>query len=511
LSTAVRGLESWRWYWRLYRDPMSCLMEAHRRFGAISVFENPVPGPRHGLRYMLVVGAALNRDLLGRTDFQPSGQVLKGPRGSAQQRIRHGLLKMHGEEHRTHRRAMQPPFGKSAVMSTVPLMAPLIDEMIDRWRVGEPLDVLDEMRTLSNWLAANVLFGNEDFANSRRIGELIDRWVDLDAATRRWGGVERDLPGSPYRRELRHAEILEATMREMIERKRRAGATNADVMSMLIRAADSGGSGMTDDAVIAHSITLYGASFETTTSALTWTLFLLAQHPQCAARLHDEVSSQLTDWPPTSQTLDSMTYLDAVIRESMRLMPPVPVSFRRVTRPSEFAGMQVRTGDKVGLSHFLTHRDPAVFPDPQRFDPARWFKSKPDPYQYIPFSAGARLCIGSVFAMTELKLVIARIVQKYRMATIPGTRIDPVVHLVLKPRRGLPMIPHLQDRSFTRVPVTGNILKYIDLVSPEAPEEAPAAAQPLPRRSPSARGDDPRPVRSAETAPPQQAARAGQQ
>jgi cytochrome P450 len=329
------------------------------------------------------------------------------------------------------------------------------------------------MRTLANWVAANVLFGNEDISASLQIGRLIDRWLVLDAKTRRWGAVERDLPGTPYRRELRHAEVLEGMIGRLIAQKRSAGSSHADVLSMLVRAADSGESGMSDDDLIAHSTTLYGVSFETTACALAWTLFLIAQHPECAARLHDEVCKQMVDWPPTGDALDSMTYLDAVIRESMRLMPPVPVTFRRVTRPLEFAGMQLEPGDKVGLSHFLTHRDPAAFPNPKRFDPSRWFGDRPDPYQYMPFSAGSRLCLGAIFAMTEMKLVVARIMQRYRLTVVPGTTIDPVVHLVLKPRKGLPMIAHPQDRAFSRVPVRGSIQRLIE--SPSSAVEPVAA------------------------------------
>ena len=476
---SVRGFASWRWYLGFYRDPLSCLTEAFRRFGPVAVFENPLPGPRRGHRYVLAVGSGLNRQVLSRDDdFHPSGQVLKGPPGSAQQRMRYGILKMNGAEHRCHRRAMQPPFSKKSVTAMVPLMAPLIDQVIDRWQIGKPLEVYAEMRTLSNWVAANVLFGNEDFAASLHIGELIDRWVVLDAETRRWGMVERDLPGTPYRRELRHAEVLEDTMRKLIAQKRSEGSQGADVLSMLIRAADSGESEMSDDDLIAHSITLYGASFETMTSSLAWTLFLIAQHPKCAARLHDEVSQHMVAWPATMEALDSMTYLDAVIRESMRLVPPVPVTFRRVTRPLELEGMRLNAGDKVILSHFLTHRDPAVFPNPDRFDPSRWFGARPDPYQHMPFSAGPRLCLGAFFAMTELKLAIARIVQRYRMAVVPGARLDPILHLVVKPRKGMPMIPYRQDRAFSPAPVTGNIVKLIDFASPEPDQDVLAAPDP---------------------------------
>ncbi len=361
---------------------------------------------------------------------------------------------------------MQPPFSKTSVATTTRLMAPLIDEIIDQWQPGKPIDMFSEMRVLSNWVAANVLFGNEDIAASLHIGDLIDRWIVLEARTRRWGMIERDLPGLPYRTELRHAERLEDTIRKMLEQKRVAGLSGGDVLSVLLRAADSREAGMKDADLIAHSVSLYGASFETTAGALAWTLFLIAQHPLCAARLHDEVS-QLEEWPPDSSALESSPFLDAVVRESLRLMPSVPFTFRRPARPLEFAGVPLRLGDKVVVSQFLTNRDPDVFPDPYRFDPSRWFGPRPTPYQYIPFNAGPRMCLGAGFATAEIKLVVARIMQKYRLTVVPQARIDATVHLVLKPRSGLPMNAHPQDRAFQRSPVRGNILQLIDLVSPE--------------------------------------------
>jgi cytochrome P450 len=487
----LRGFESWRWYRRFFRDPLPCLIEVRRRFGPLSVFENPLPGPRRGERFVLAVGADFNRQVLGApADFRSSGHSLKGPPGSAQRRIRRGILAMHGEVHRCHRRLMQPAFSRAAVASTIPLMAPLIDEIIDRWQVGEPLDMFDEMRTVANWVAANVLFGNEDFSASLNIGRMIDRWLVLDGETRKWGMIELDLPGTPYRRQLRHAEALEATIRQLIEAKRRTQSSSDDVLSMLIRAVDSGGSGMSDDDLIAHTISLYGASFETTASALAWTMFLIAQHPACAARLHDEVCAGAGDWPPDSRALEAMPFLDAVIYESMRLMAPVPVTFRRVTRPLDLGGVRLKSGDKVILSPFLTHREPDLFPNPKRFDPSRWLGSRPDPYHYIPFSGGPRPCVGASFAMIEMKLVVARVMQRYRMTVVPGARIDAAVHFTLKPWHGLPIVVHPQDRAFGRSPLTGNINELVDLVSAErewheGPERPGLAqdAQPPPRRS----------------------------
>ena len=473
----LRGLEAWRWYLRFYANPLKCLNEVRRQFGPMIVFENTLPGPQAGARYVMVSGGALNRAVLGRpVDFRPSGLVLNGPPGSALRRLRQGIFQMHGDVHRRHRRMMRPSFSTGAVASTVPSVAPLVDQIIDKWKVGEPLDILQEARTLSNSVAAKVLFGAEDFAASLHVGSLIDRLATLDAQRRRWGMLEYNLPGTPYRRELDHAELLEKDILYLIEQKRRSGSMGDDVLSLLMRARDSG-SGMSDNDLIAHSLSLYGASFETTASAIAWTLFLIAQHPRFAGRLLDELSEGLDSWPPDPRKLEALPLLDAAVSESVRLLPPVPVTLRRVTGRVELEGVQLEPGNKIILSQFLTHRDPAVFPNPDRFDPSRWLRSRPDAYEYIPFSVGPRACLGGFFAITEIKVAVARIMQKYRLMAVPGMRIDTVLDFVLKPRGGLPMIVHRQDSAFSRSPVTGSVREAVDLVSPEIEPMAPTAVR----------------------------------
>ena len=130
----------------------------------------------------------------------------------------------------------------------------------------------------------------------------------------------------------------------------------------------------------------------------------------------------------------------------------------------------LRTGDKVLLSHFATHRDPHVFPRPERFDPKRWFSIQPDPYQYVAFSAGSRLCLGYSFAQLELKLAVARVMSRFSIGVQPGAVIDGVVQLTLRPAHGIPMVVSAQDRAFAAAPVTGNIHRMITM-----PDRSPAA------------------------------------
>ena len=457
------GASSWRRYLHYLRDPLDFFSSMQREHGAMAGLGNPIPLMGGKRRFILTSGAQYNPIVLGRTDlFRPGGQVLRGPRNSAHYRIRQGLFSMYGAHQTADRRMMQPPFLKPVMASYVGAMSQLVDTFIDRWRNLERVDMYEEMRRLSNWVAAHLLFGSDDFHASRRFGETIEQWLLLDSAARARLSVV-DLPGSTFRRVLRKAEDVEAMMKAEIQRKRDAAAGGSDVLSILIDASAKDPAALPEWRLIAHAVILYAASFETTANALAWTLFLIAQHPKVAAELHEEIDGAATNWPPDCRTLDELPLLDGVLKESMRLLPPVAYTFRTPMAPVEIDGLNLGIKDKILLVHYLTHRDPAVFPNPNRFDPKRWFGAKPDPYEYVAFSAGPRLCLGVSFAQLELKLTIARIMQRFRFALIPGSQIDAGVQLTLRPMSGVPMTVAPQDRDFAAAKVTGNIHRIVEL------------------------------------------------
>lgn len=458
----LRGAASWRWYAHYLRDPLGCLIAAEKQFGPLVVFGNPLPLWRGGRRFVVAIGAPYNRAVLGQPDvFRPGGQVLSGPKGSAQRRLRDGIFSMSGGKHRRHRRIMQPPFLKPAVAGYAPVMARLIDQVIDSWRDGEERDLYRDMRTLSNWVAAYLLFGNHDFDASIRVGKEIEAWLLLDAEARA-GLFGFQVLGGAYRRLLRQGERLEGIMREAVARNREANAGD-DALSVLVRAFDAGEGRMREQDLIAHAVILYAASFETTANVLAWTLFLVAQHPSVATALLREINEKLTGWPPDAEAIDRLPMLNAVTQEALRLLPPVPYTFRTADEETVLGPLKLRRGDKVILSHYLTHRDPAVFPQPNRFDPARWFAARPDPYAFIPFSAGPRLCLGYSFALLELKMTVARVVQRYRLQVRPGAAIDGTIQLTLRPRGGIPVTVHAQDGAFAAGRVFGNIHGMVHL------------------------------------------------
>jgi cytochrome P450 len=198
---------------------------------------------------------------------------------------------------------------------------------------------------------------------------------------------------------------------------------------------------------------MFNASCETTSTALSWTMYLLAQHPSVYADLHDEVTAAIGDAAPSLDSLDQMPLLEHVLKESMRICPPVPTVARVAQETMEVEGLEIQEGDRIFCSNYMTHHWPQLYDNPQRFDPSRWEMHKPGPYDYVPFGAGSHVCIGFDFSMQLLRITLAMLVQRYRFSMMPDAQIDRKCTSIMGFKYGLPMQIHEQDRSFGK-PVT---------------------------------------------------------
>ena len=459
----MRGPQAARWYLRFFRDPIAALRRAHAELGPVSAAGNVVPLPQREKLHVIALGPEYNHQVLGDPDrFRTTGQGIGGPRDSAQRRLRYGLTRSQRGRHARQRQFMLPPFQKKAVEGYCGEMVAVTDKLLGQWTPGSVVDVWREMRKLTLEISSQILFAREDPARSHQLGEMIGAWIAQGFSARVWS-LMLDLPGLPYRGLLRHAEAIEREILAMLDEKRRAGATGSDLVSMLVAANQQGERWMSDEDLIGQVAIAFAASYETTANAMTWTLFLLAQHPQVAQMLLDELDAVMGGAPPTVETLARAPLLEAVVKESLRILPPVPYTIRVARARMPIGPFVVTRGDRVILSHYVTHHLPELYANPERFDPERWFTLKRGPYEYLPFSAGPRLCIGYSFAMQALKLSTAMILQRFRFSLVPGTRIDRSVQVTMSPQRGLPMSLHPPDRRFEAVPVRGNIREMVDL------------------------------------------------
>ena len=235
---------------------------------------------------------------------------------------------------------------------------------------------------------------------------------------------------------------------------------------MLLHTQDEeSGMQLTEDEILGHMGVFFAAGHETSANTLTWTLLLLAQHPQVAADLLDEVEGVLHGDPPTVEQLQRLPLLDRVVKESMRVLPSAPWNWRVLSQPTEFGGYTLPAGTEIFVSIYHTHHMPDLYPQPEVFDPGRWEHIAPSIFEYQPFSAGPRMCIGASFAIMEIKIILAMLLQRYRLQCLPRPTVNRSGLVVITPKGGLPMSIHQQDRQFTQGVggIHGNIREMVTL------------------------------------------------
>jgi cytochrome P450 len=446
-------------------DPIGAMQWVYDRYGPLVAAEFELPFGRKPQRFLLAVGARFNEPILSDpVTFHSSGPMLPGPQGSAQRRIRAGLVSMNGVPHEHYRRLLLPPFRRTAVDYMVGRIRETVDSWIQDWPMGRVVDLWPLVKDVSQHVAITSLFGADEssnFAEPLAAAELINEHLHM-AGSGQVRVCPINLRGLPYRKMLHHAERVESTLTAWAK-KRRGKLQSNDLLSLIVNSPNEFGNLPDDVQASAHLLTIFGASYETCQTALIWALFLLAQHPDTAAALLDELSMLPADGSLSADGLEKCWLLDAVIKESMRLLPTVPFQVRKAVCDTKLGDCEIKNKTRVILSPFLTNRLSAIYPDGDCFKPERWSGIQPSQFEYLAFSAGPRTCIGYWFALTFLKIAIAQILRRYRWTLVPGVRIDRQISVTMSPSRGVPVTIHAQDRRFQASPIVGNIRQLVRL------------------------------------------------
>ena len=223
----------------------------------------------------------------------------------------------------------------------------------------------------------------------------------------------------------------------------RDGDGSDDLLDRLFAARDEEtGEGMDDKQIRDEVVTLMLAGHETSAMALSWTLYLLATHPDVEERLCEHLEANLHGAPAETEDLARLSYLKQVVQEAMRLYPPVWGYVRRAERETELGGYVLPANAWVGVVTYALHRHPEFWPDPERFDPDRFEPDRVrdrDFFAYLPFAAGPRTCIGAGMAMLEIQLILAQLVPRFRIRVVPDHPIETEAKVTLKPRHGIPV------------------------------------------------------------------------
>lgn len=416
------------------RDPLDYQLRARERYG--DVFRSRI-GPT--LVHFLYHPDHVRRVLYDRQKNYPRGwhyRLLRRLLGN-------GLVSSEGEHWRRQRRLTQPAFHRQRLGGYARVMVEATSGLLDGWAgdgpAGDGMDIGAEMSRLTLAIAGLTLFSRDPSQKADVVGGAFG--VLAGYLEQRFNHPLAALPAwvpTPGNRRMKDAvRNLNGVVLALIHERRREGRDHGDLLSMLMQARDEEtGDAMTEGQLCSEALTFLVAGQETTATALTWTWFLLGSHPSVRRRVREEVGRVLGDRRPTIEDVPRLTATRMAVEESMRLCPPVWAVAREAAQDDEVGGYRIPAGSTVIVSPFVTHRHPACWDRPEEFDPDRFTPDRVAERPkgaYFPFLGGPHQCIGNEFAMLEMCLIVATVLQRFDVELLPGQVIRPKAALTLRP------------------------------------------------------------------------------
>jgi cytochrome P450 len=350
-----------------------------------------------------------------------------------------GILVTDGEFWKKQRKLVQPAFHTNRISEYAETMVAYTEEMLQEWADSSRRDIAEEMMKLTLRIVARTLFNTDIRANIGEIDatmEAINESSGSDTLVPSW------IPSPKELKTRKAIRAMDAYVYGLIKERRANVKDEGDLLSMLLLAEGEDGSKMTDTQLRDEAVTLFLAGHETTANTLNWTFFYLAQNPEVEAKLHEELDRVLAGRRPTLADLRQLPYTEKVIKESMRFMPAVSGVGRKAIEAIQIGDYLIEKGSSLILNFYTTQRDSRYWEEPLRFMPERFTAEKEKEqhrYAYIPFGAGARVCVGFSFAIMEANLLLATIAQNYQLRLDEGQVVIPMARITTYPKDGLPM------------------------------------------------------------------------
>jgi cytochrome P450 len=397
------------------RSPLGPLKILARHVGRF--FQIPLPG----FRPYVVFGPEANRKVL----VTERGKLLWRNTDPVTDLLRRGVLIVDGEEHDRYRRLMEPPLHPSQLPAYTDMMIRQTERVASTWQDGQIVDMLVESRKIALLIIMQALFSRDAWDDLPRIWTPILKAIEYisPGAWILW----RKIPRPGYKK---HLQALDDYLYQIIADRRQQTADHRpssavrgqDLLQHLLDA------GLTDDLIRNQMLTMLIAGHDTSTALLAWTFALLGEHPEVFSTLTAEVTA-----------LDKSPLLDQVIKESLRLYPPIHIGNRRVAEEIHFDEGSVPAGERLFYSIYLTHRDPEIWENADSFCPERFAHGrKTPPMSYVPFGGGPRACIGAAFGQAEARVVLTYLLRNYEFE-FTHHPIHPHMGATLEPRPGVRM------------------------------------------------------------------------
>lgn len=423
--------------WRVDFDSLSYMLKSTQQFGnffAIWIGDQPI--------YIVTNPALVHEILVERAKEFHKADLIRDAVGAF---AGNGLFLNEGESWRRQRKLSQPAFHHQRIAAYGATMVQQTLDLLNGWQAGESRDIAEEMTKLTLGIVNKTLFNVDVRAQADHIGALMTTILTrANDRINNYNPVWARLFKAKEQREAAAIQELFAIIEGIIAEHRRTGADTGDLLSMLLAARDEEGNPMSAQQLRDEVITLFIAGHETTANAVAWAFYLVARHPEVEAKLLQELAP-LNGQAPTMADLAQMPYSEQVIKETMRLYPPAGGVTRQPIQDIMLGGYPVAKGCTIAISTYAMHRDPKLYPDPERFDPDRFTPEKEanlPRMAYLPFGGGPRICIGNSFAMLEARLILLTVLQQFTLQPASTKAVRAEQLFTLRPKGGLKMVIH---------------------------------------------------------------------
>ena len=391
---------------------------------------------RHGYVYLL--GAQANEFVFANSDsfsWQEAFQALVPVDGPT------ALIVSDGADHRRRRSLVQPSMHHRQVQEYVQIMAANADAVIDTWHVGQALDIYQQFRSAIRRSTLESLFGERMAGHADFFGQQLQPLLDLTDRLPQVTAWQRRFRSPSWRRAIVAREHVDELVYAEIARARTHRSDGDHVLAMLVNGRNDSAEALSDAEIRDQVVSLIAAGYETTSAAMAWAIYALLSTPGVWDTAAAEVQQSAGDRPVGAPDFKALTYLNGVVRETLRLYPPAVISARKVIHDLEFAGHRIPAGRLLLFSPYVTHRLPDLWPEPRHFRPERWDPTspqyrKPAPHEFLPFGGGPHRCVGSVMAITEMTVMLARLLARTSLR-LPAQRIRASGFAAMRPRHGL--------------------------------------------------------------------------
>lgn len=351
-----------------------------------------------------------------------------------------GLLLSEGSVWQHQRHVIQPAFAREHLATYAEVIVESAVQMVSEWSLGEVRNIHEKMLELTVSIAAKAFFGTSLHDQTAQISAILTVGMRQFIEKEKFLYLLPDcVPTLGNLRYRKAAAQLDKIVSNIIRQRRCDSQTHNDLLALLL--ADFEHCSINDETQLRDQIiTFLLAGHETTASALSWTCFLLAQHPSIAAQVSEEIDIHLDGQLPQLSDLSKLVWTRYVILEAMRLYPPAWLLGRQAVGDCELNGHSIQAGDTVLMSQWVMHRDSRFFSQPDQFLPQRWannlLKTLPK-YAYFPFGGGSRVCVGQSFAMLEITLILVVLIQRFQLQLLPDPPVELYPSLTLRPKYGI--------------------------------------------------------------------------